>query len=110
MRAIPSFRQRVRSRKTFRRVFMGVRMLFKFDAAVCQRENVDGMADVGEGIVLLDSDLSDPSLLETALHEAIEVLSHRLEWNLKHSSVSQLSVFMRSVLDRDDSEPIQRKE
>lgn len=99
------FRERVLRRKTFLGLMMGVRFRVVFDAKICNEADIDGITDRSNGVIVIDPTISDSALFETALHEVLELLNYRLQWNLAHWKITQISVWARSLIDNDDGEP-----
>jgi len=78
---------------------MGVVFCFQFDEESCSIQDANGLADRDNAVIVLDPSLKDNPLLSTAVHEVVETMSHKMEWNLPHKLISQLDILVASMLE-----------
>jgi hypothetical protein len=78
---------------------MGVVFSFQFDEEACSIQDANGLADRDNAVILLDPSLKDNPLLSTSIHEILETMSHKMEWNLPHKLISQLDILVASMMD-----------
>jgi hypothetical protein len=93
------FKRLILKRRPFECTVMGVVFSFQFDEEACGIQDANGLADKDNAVIVLDPSLKDNPLLSTAVHEILETMSHKMEWNLPHKLISQLDILVSSMMD-----------
>ena len=93
------FKRLIFKRRPFECTIMGVVFSFQFDEEACSIQDANGLADRDNAAILLDPTLKDNPLLSTSVHEILETMSHKMEWNLPHKLISQLDILVASILE-----------
>jgi hypothetical protein len=79
---------------------MGLPLSFSFDKALCDAAEAHGISKEN-GKIVLNPELDDNMLLDTACHEIIEVAKMRLDWKITHKMIQSLGNLFGQVLEFD---------
>ena len=95
---IGSFILKVLRRKTFVQCVIGVPVKIEFDNKFCDDEAMFGRSYPDQQRIVMRSDIDDPMLVETAIHEIIEHLNAKLRMKMDHAVINNLAVGLSTML------------